>query len=181
MYIRYPGIQLSSASYPLLAPDGTGAAPSYSFASDTDLGIYRVSSNILGISATNLNFFGAAASTVSIGRTISDGSLIIGGNPTGGLGGLIEFFGSTHASKAGTMEFNVGSSVQLTAGSISALGLWTIQAGTTKALALNNLLATNGAQTATMTNLPAAATSGNPFGWLQVTINGTTSYIPFWH
>ena len=37
-------------SYPLLAPDGTAAAPSYAFADDSDLGIYRVSSDVLGVS-----------------------------------------------------------------------------------------------------------------------------------
>lgn len=46
---------------------------------------------------------------------------------------------------------------------------------------LNNTLATNGAQAATLLNLPAAATSGNPFGWLTIKVNGTNSYIPFWH
>lgn len=64
---------------------------------------------------------------------------------------------------------------------VSTGNVVTIGNGTGNAVILNNLLATNGSQTATMTNLPAAATSGNPFGWLSMTINGTTSYIPFWH
>lgn len=41
--------------------------------------------------------------------------------------------------------------------------------------------ATNGAQTATMTNLPAAATAGNPNQWRKVTLDdGSIGYIPVW-
>lgn len=63
---------------------------------------------------------------------------------------------------------------------VSTTGIVTIGTGTTAQHALNILLATNGAQVATMTNLPAAATSGNPVGWTQETINGNTRYRPFW-
>ncbi len=41
----------SGVSFPLLAPDGTAGAPSYSFASDPDSGIFLVSADILGLSA----------------------------------------------------------------------------------------------------------------------------------
>jgi hypothetical protein len=37
--------------FPLLAPDGTAAAPSYSFAGDTDIGLFRSGTDILGLSA----------------------------------------------------------------------------------------------------------------------------------
>ena len=42
----YPG----GVSYPLLAPDGSEAAPSYSFAGDTDSGMYWVDTNFLRFS-----------------------------------------------------------------------------------------------------------------------------------
>ena len=38
-------------AYPLLAPDGTVTDPSYSFASDTNTGIYRVGAEQLGFTA----------------------------------------------------------------------------------------------------------------------------------
>jgi hypothetical protein len=40
-----------SPLFPLLAPNGTAAAPSYSFASDTDVGAFRVGGNTYGIAA----------------------------------------------------------------------------------------------------------------------------------
>lgn len=64
---------------------------------------------------------------------------------------------------------------------ISTAGLVTLGTGTSTQHAFNTLLASNGAQIATLTNLPAAATSGNPNGWFKMSINGTTSYMPFWH
>ena len=42
-------------SFPLLAPDGTAGAPSYSFSSDTDTGIYRTTTNSIGFSAGSNN------------------------------------------------------------------------------------------------------------------------------
>lgn len=43
------------------------------------------------------------------------------------------------------------------------------------------IAATNGVQTATLTNLPAAATAGNPNQWKKITLDdGTTGYIPVW-
>lgn len=65
--------------------------------------------------------------------------------------------------------------------SITTGGLVTIGTGTATQHALNTLLAANGVQLATIGNLPAAATAGAAFGWLKMTINGTTSYLPFWH
>jgi len=41
----------SATTFPLLAPDGSSGAPSYSFSDDTDTGMYRTGSNILSFSA----------------------------------------------------------------------------------------------------------------------------------
>jgi hypothetical protein len=43
--------EITGVSFPILAPDGTAGAPSYSFASDTDIGMFRVSADILGLAA----------------------------------------------------------------------------------------------------------------------------------
>ena len=43
----------SASSFPLLAPDGLGSAPSYSFASDTDTGMYLSNTGILGFTVSN--------------------------------------------------------------------------------------------------------------------------------
>lgn len=64
---------------------------------------------------------------------------------------------------------------------ISSAGAHTIgAASTTPQHGLNTLLATNGAQVMTLSNGPAAATVGNPVGWIQISVNGTTRYMPFW-
>ena len=44
-------INASGVSFPILAPDGSVAAPSYSFASDTDSGMFLIGADILGLSA----------------------------------------------------------------------------------------------------------------------------------
>lgn len=48
---------------------------------------------------------------------------------------------------------------------------------TTPQHVINSAVKTNGAQVGTLTNAPSA---GNPAGYLQITINGTTAYIPYW-
>lgn len=52
---------------PVLGPNGSAAAPTYSFTSDPDLGIYRVGANQLGVSAGNalMATFAAAAFTLA--------------------------------------------------------------------------------------------------------------------
>lgn len=44
-----------SSFVPFLAPDGSAAAPSYSFTSDTDTGMYYVAANTLGFSTDGMN------------------------------------------------------------------------------------------------------------------------------
>lgn len=53
-FLKYDGSNYvwaaTSTSFPLLAPDGTAGAPSYSFSNETDLGIFRASGSALAIS-----------------------------------------------------------------------------------------------------------------------------------
>lgn len=192
----------------ILAGDGTAALPSISLTNAATTGLYKAAANSLGFSSNGLTagsidssgswFIGASTNTSghqirtrNLGLysdsdvvafnmiTRSTASLLtVNGGATAADGGNIILYGSAHASKASLLEFYNGSTL---AGSISAASLWTIGTGTATQHALNTLLATNGAQVATITNLPAAATAGNPNGWLKITINGTLSYIPFWH
>lgn len=50
-----------SASFPLLAPDGTAGAPSYSYANETGLGMYRTSGGLTGFTD------GAALNVLNVG------------------------------------------------------------------------------------------------------------------
>ena len=60
-----------------LAPDGTAGAPSYSFISDPDLGMYRVGANALGFTATTTAFSGAVGIN---GATIGPDALAVTGS-----------------------------------------------------------------------------------------------------
>lgn len=60
-YIRYPGATSSSISFPLTAPDGSAAAPSYSFSSSSSTGMYY--------SATQINFSVSGTLRYSISTT----------------------------------------------------------------------------------------------------------------
>lgn len=60
LYIRYPGT-VSSSSFPLLAPDGTASAPSYSFTNSPSTGMYSSALNTLAFS-TNGTLAGSISS-----------------------------------------------------------------------------------------------------------------------
>lgn len=72
---------LTASSYtltvPILAADGTGAAPSYSFASDTDLGAYRSSDNVFSIAVLGSERHQFGASTY---RMLHDSAAITMGS-----------------------------------------------------------------------------------------------------
>lgn len=56
-----------TSTVPVLAPDGSAAAPSYSFASDPDTGIYWASSGDIGVTANGngiVRFYGGTTSSV---------------------------------------------------------------------------------------------------------------------
>jgi hypothetical protein len=192
---------------PFIQNAGTAAATSYSFSGSAGSGMYSPGANQVGLASngtagltmssvqdvnmgsansTNMQllsdnfFFGRNISTEAplICNQVNDGNLRLSGGASSSTHGRINLFGHSHATLADIIQFQTAGT---TAGQISATQAWTIGAGTSTQHTLQTLLATNGAQTATMTNLPAAATSGNPNGWLQITVNGTTSYIPFWH
>jgi hypothetical protein len=63
---------LGGVSFPLLAPDGSAAAPSYSFAGDPDNGIYHHAPNIVGIAA------GGGISALALPQAFSVGVLDVG-------------------------------------------------------------------------------------------------------
>lgn len=53
------------------------------------------------------------------------------------------------------------------------------QTSTTNTHALNTSVGTNGAGVLTLTNAPTGRT-GNPAGYITITINGTLAYLPYW-
>jgi hypothetical protein len=62
-------VPVGSTAFPLLAPDGTAGAPSYSFSSDSDTGIYRIGANTIGISTNSSEKFRIDTANVTIGVT----------------------------------------------------------------------------------------------------------------
>lgn len=54
---------ISSAAFPLLAPDGSSAAPSYSFATDSQLGFYKPSGNSIMVAIAGSPNFQFSSST----------------------------------------------------------------------------------------------------------------------
>lgn len=82
---------------------------------------------------------------------------------------------------AQTADSTIVATNEITPFTVSAAGKVTLGSGTATQHTLNTLLATNGVQAATIANLPAAATAGNATGWIKITINGTTAYMPFWN
>lgn len=126
---------------------------------------------------------GASASGWCFGRDDSDsGALVLSAGAALGTANRMHF-----NSTVGKFIHGAGGSFRVYASDGTTLGFMvddtptvTIGSGTATQHVLNTLLATNGSQTATMTNLPAAATAGNPAVWIKITINGSTRYIPAW-
>lgn len=77
--------------------------------------------------------------------------------------------GNAGIAVAGVVGFRV------TTGGINTIG----SSGLTPQHVLNTATATNGAGVGTLTNLPSGS-SGNPTGYIQITINGSTRNIPYW-
>lgn len=80
-----------SVSYPLLAPNGTAGAPSYSFANDTDSGMYVINpgagaSTVIGANAAGVMAFSAASTTMAPGTIFGwEAAAVSGGFPDTGL------------------------------------------------------------------------------------------------
>lgn len=148
-------------------------------------GTSAATASIVGVRVDPATAAAAFTATKLVGFTATTGTAGSGSTITNCVGfvGFAQSAGTNNASFADTDSFTGGTfflnQVGTAANKLS--GTMTIGTGTTQQHTLNTLLATNGAQAATLLNLPAAATAGNANGWLQITINGTTSYIPFWH
>lgn len=73
-YIRYPSASSGVPTYPLLAPDGTVSAPSYSFTNSTTTGIYSSGANIMDFAVNGLQAaeFSAASNTLLTKFFITD-------------------------------------------------------------------------------------------------------------
>lgn len=100
------------------------------------------------------------------------GSNIVRGG-LGGASGTPGSGGSILLETANTTSYAINMSIDNT-------GLITLGAsGGTAQHALNTATGTNGAGILTLTNAPTGRT-GNPAGYIQITINGTTAYLPYW-
>jgi fibronectin-binding autotransporter adhesin len=64
-------------SYPLTAPDGSAANPSYSFSNNGNLGMYRVGSNTLALSANGTDMVQVSNTGVGINQTSVNASAIL--------------------------------------------------------------------------------------------------------
>jgi hypothetical protein len=80
---------LSSAAYPLLAPNGTSGAPSYAFSSDTSTGLYKIGSGVIGItgvivlpdsSASNPSLSFTSDQSIGLFRGVNSGIVGIRGS-----------------------------------------------------------------------------------------------------
>lgn len=64
LYIHYPIMNGGIPSFPLLAPDGTVSAPSYSFASEPNTGFYHPSGGTIGVSILGTEVLQFNSSTI---------------------------------------------------------------------------------------------------------------------
>lgn len=123
---------------------------------------------------------GSASNALSI----SGGVSLVTGNNSAGTSGDITINSGT-ATGAGKVSGNI----TLTPGAIAGgatqgnivLNAQTQIGATSTTLQhiLNTQLATNGSGVGTFSNLPSGA-SGNPTGYISITINGSVRFLPFW-
>lgn len=90
LYIRYPllsGGPIPPSSFPLLAPDGSAAAPSYSFSNDPDTGMFLAGTNNLGFSAGGTKVVDILTAGLTVTGVATANSFIPTGStvPTNGM------------------------------------------------------------------------------------------------
>lgn len=137
------GITSLGMSGSLAVGDGTVAAPAYSFASDLNLGLYRVAADTLGFSANGVNVgsyssagawtIGAASGALThivrgsevlgvtpiatddflMYRSVTAGSLSFSGGTGLASHGAIRLYGSANGSKPNTLELLTGGVIRL--------------------------------------------------------------------
>lgn len=110
------------------------------------------------------------------------GIVTLAGGPGSGTGAagtvqLIAGVGATTAKNGAVILSAAGSSIIVADGTTGIITLGTT--ATTAQHVLNSAF-TTAAGVGTLTNVPGTSAGGNPTGYLQITINGVTSYIPFW-
>jgi hypothetical protein len=83
----------AALSFPILAPDGTAGAPSYSFSGETDLGMFRLAEDFLGFSVNGITrivvnttgitgFIGNSGAIISVGATANFPSVLAANGDT---------------------------------------------------------------------------------------------------
>lgn len=125
---------ISSIGFPLLAPDGTVSAPSYAFANNTNLGIFRPAANVLGFSTAGVERMRLDASgNIGIGTTAPVSTLTLRRSAAGTVfsvrntGDTANTFTISDAGVAYMTGFQLGTSA--TAGHVlttnaSGVGTW---------------------------------------------------------
>jgi len=154
----------------LRLPNGTAAAPSYSFTNDTDCGLYRVSANDIALSVNGANVLEMSTTQVTV-----TGDFLFSGNYAGtfkvqgdasfNLGSTTNRFSTLFAvaidSQGSSLDFKTTAG---TVGTITSAGAFTIGISSAHAHVLNG---------ASLTANPGA---GNTFNYQ---INGSTSVVRF--
>lgn len=109
-------------AFPLLAPDGSAAAPSYSFANDTDSGLYRIGADSIGMSVGgNLTVtFGGLNNEIlvrGIGSIAHSGSMFSITAPSGDVQiGPYGVAGTMNLTTAGSTRWTVTAAGHMIAG-----------------------------------------------------------------
>lgn len=156
---------------------------------------YGYQSSFTGTSAatTAIRGFSASNSTAAASFTCAAVTNFESGNVTVGAGSTVTAFTGFHDAGAANHRATNNASF---ADNVSFTGNWflnqsgtdpsqisgilTIGSGTTQQHKLNTLLGTNASGILTLTNAPSGV-SGNPTGYIEITVNGSTGhFIPYW-
>lgn len=92
---------------PLRFNDGSAGAPTYSFTSDTDVGMYRVSANILGFAAGGVEVFRANGATKHLSNTGTAPTITAGGGTSPAIVGKDQAFTVTIGTGGIATSFTV--------------------------------------------------------------------------
>lgn len=187
-----------TATTKFLAPDGSASDPGYGFASATNTGWYRDTSNgalkpaVAGVSP--MSIFGAiihfGATTLRFGSAVGTSDAIISrlsagvmGQQSGATAQTYQIYStSTDASNYERLALKTTAGSKVTVAAETAgtgadnLDLELVPAGTGVVQFSN---AQNGAAAAAGTLLNAP-TAGNPSEWLKVKVGANVRYIPAW-
>jgi hypothetical protein len=157
---------------PIGAPNGTAAAPAYSFSGELTKGVFGATANAVSISAASTEVARFVGSVTVPALRLNEGNTTL---PQ--LTGLADTDTGLTWLGANTLDIVAGGTMRVEIDTTQMVSNVNILANVDRGLRFASQTDQAGASVGTLTNAPAA---GNPAFWVPIVVNGTNRSFPVW-